>query len=300
MGRSLAVLAFATLLRLPAAAQSPSTAPSPARLRPEWLAGEAARSVTSDGRWIFPPPPYETLSPERVRAVLVGQRTPHTTPVPSDPPALPCGPLYYVKSVYEPFPRTADSVAQIGFGPHYVVPECSGDGSVVRVMELADAIDRVWGHEADGKAIVGPDAEWRRPSQFAEDGLPVTPERATAFVVGLTHARVDRVPDALAYLAGPEYVQNTPTCMRWHLHLDRSVKLRTASGAHRVTRDVWVNRALPCYRGPITLYVPIEPQPVTIDLPYPRLPESGGPLGPRPKARVARSAFFEAASVELR
>lgn len=288
---------LATLCAPIAPAQSTPSQSRPARLRTEWLTGDAAGSVTADGRWIFPRPRYEVLSPERVRYVLTPHTTSATRPVQPREPVAPCGPLYYVESVYEPFSRSADSTLQMSFGPHYVVPLCAADGSIGRVVELADAIDRVWGSEPGGTPIVGPDETWPPLSSLAEDGLPVSPERATAFVVERTQARVDRVPEAVAYLAERSSMQNVPTCMRWHLHLDRPVRLRTESGARRVTRDVWVNRALPCYRGAITLYVPIEPQPATIDLPYRRRPDRTL-VEPRPKGRVARPAFFESATVE--
>lgn len=295
--RLLLPVALAALCSSTAVAQGSPQASTPARLRPEWLTGEASRSVTTDGRWIFPRPPYQVLSPERVRELLNAKSSGSTHVLPLREPAAPCGPLYYVQSVYEPFAPTADSMNQRYAGPHYVVAECTADGSIDHLVELADAIDRLWGRGPNGSPMVGPEWADERLSPFAEDGLPVSPERATAFVVGRTHARVDRVPDALAYLADRNFVQNIPACMRWHLHLDRPVRLRNESGDKRATRDVYVNRALPCYRGPITLYVPIDPQPETIQLPT-RFPGPGKPPAPRPTARLARPAFFEPATVE--
>ncbi len=254
-------------------------------VQPAWVTGAASLALTAAGRWILPVPAYRFTSPARADTLALAEAQlwrdlagdaitsgplfdDHSGVVRLDD-LHPCGAPYYVLPVTAPLPAAVDTNLARYLGPRYAVPLCDPRYGAQVVVDVGDARSSM---VVDQGRFVPP---WFNGNQvanygvspLAQSGLPTSPEVATAFVATTTDARIDQVPEAVANSPWGSLAFYPSQCMRWHLHLDRELVLRGASGTTYRTRDVYVSRLPACARGSLALQVALNDQPDDFSIP---------------------------------
>lgn len=254
------------------------------RVRPDWVAGEAAAaldSATGLFRLDQPEARYISLSLSDSIAVaaahmlaasdpfnIAGGLLEHDRGAPIDFTSLHvCERPVYEFSSMNDFPPEAAGVLRRAWGPKWAVTLCGTDGTVQVSIGIPDnPTDLVLengslvrtrtqggGYDYNAAGV---------PLRFPY-GLPLSPEDAVAHVFQLTGQRIVTTPAAYNQLddSGGEEL---PLCASWRLSVEAPVSVRSEkTGAVTTTRDFFVRHVPACYSDSVAFYIAAVNQPAT-------------------------------------
>lgn len=232
---------------------TPTAAPErEANLR-QYVAGQAAATLNSQGRFSLAAPTAPDdrpiITPERAGALALAYIKTYGSNLrgawekerggPVNPATLQVDPqILYAGTPYGRFPDGFHPAFHRAYGPFYLVRMTAGADPVLLVAVSAYSTEV----EINQRGILHRPV--RRGNEFVSRGLPVdtasfrpiSPEEAVESVGRLTGARVTRTPELIR--VGLPY---SPISAVWKLTLDREVRVK-ATGAGRVSsvREVFV------------------------------------------------------------
>lgn len=263
---------------LGAAGCAETTAPDPAPDVRAWVVGEAARSLDSDGRFVFPRAviPLDSVIDEaqaRALALAYVRTFAHVSSFArplelQHEGSIDFERLYaaqrveYAESVYEPLPDTVSASTRRAFGPAFLVRLLVG---LVPTVNVAVSVYQTDIQIRDGKVVMTPGSAGGTFEALGSErtygySQPIGPEQATLAVGKATGAKIALVPSL--WLPTWDYA---PAFAKWRLTLDRTVSFRGVQSGHVYsTRIVYVGlRSISGVPGgnPDAMFVPLDTQP---------------------------------------
>ena len=232
--------------------RSDLVAPPSVGLTSAYLAGDAARSLGADGKFVLPDSlihPRSELREEGAkrlatmyahtfgRFLVSSWQGAHRGEI-NYASLQPCGRAIYARNAYSRLPDDVSVIAQRTFGPHWIVAMCDrGDqpAVVITFSSLATELE----DSSDSVRIAG-----YSQTDFRSHGIPIgstgrllfSPEGAAEEAHRLSGRRVTSVPD-LVLTPMPD----APALVRWKVALEEpiQVKATTNTEPHPV-RDLYV------------------------------------------------------------
>lgn len=263
---------------LGAAGCAETTAPDPAPDVRAWVVGEAARSLDSDGRFVFPRAviPLDSVIDEahaRALALAYVRTFAHVSSFARPLELQHEGSIdferlhaaqrvEYAESVYEPLPDTVSGSKRRAFGPAFIVRLLVG---TVPTVNVAVSVYQTDNQIRDGKVVMTPGSAGGTFEALGSErtygySQPIGPEQATLAVAKATGAKIELVPSL--WLPTWDYAS---AFAKWRLTLDRTVSFRgVESGRVYNARTVYVgfSRLIQGIPGdPDAMFVPLDIQP---------------------------------------
>ena len=271
-----------------ACGESP-TEPRPVltRVLPEWVTGEAAAALGSDGRFRLPNPTPRSMSRAHAESLalaisrfygdpdLLGNgraylEDEHRGPIDFLHLRL-CGRTHYLLSVTT-VPDAPDYVVRY-LAPQWVFPLCDRQGIPSLILEVPDAPPAI-SVSVDGRLTFAPvnGNDWLPQGipPGVEEGLALTPEQAVAFAAQVSGRRVTRVPEMLMRY---NVVRGVATCAVWRTELDAPITLHgQTSGRDSTTTEVFLYHGPECFNPAFTnapaFALPLATQLDSVHLPF--------------------------------
>jgi len=262
--------------------------PATSAVRSEWVTGAARSALDASGRFVLPRPAMRGEIDER-QAIALGNawlkqfgplvhkalEAERGGPIALETAQLCDGPLYASSS----YKLTADvplAVQQL-HGSWWLLTYCNGSGVAEVSLSVSALATNLTLENGRIQYTIqrGTEFIWYGIPQSLSQ-LPVSAERAVAAAFGATRLPVAEVPELVA---PPR--PNAPFSSLWHLVLAQPAQLRSADGAMRSSRDLYVR-----YTGVLdepTLSVAASAQPTS----------SSFKLPPRVAVRVGASGMLE-------